>query len=569
MRFGTMSLSSSLAALLLMTGCRGASIGSINHSSNEGGAPGDGDVAKPSGEGQTPPREGMSPTGDPVLPPGDPGVTDVTFEIRTEKDQHPISPLIYGINHNLKGADQQRWGAIRAGGNRHTAYNWENNASNAGADWHFQNDALMSQSDSPAEPLLGLIDAAAKLSAPTIITLPNSDYVAADKNGDGDVRASGPDYLTTRFKRNLPKKPTPFSATPDKSDDAVYQDELVAFLKAQRPQATLLFSMDNEPELWSHTHAEIFPRPVTYADLWRRNHAFAKAAKEAWSSAEVLGFVSYGYLGFVSLQNASDAGGRNFIEWYLDQAKAAEKSEGRRLIDYLDLHWYPEAQGGGQRIVSDQVGAEVVAARVQAPRSLWDAQYEEDSWIRESAGGPIDLLHWVKAKIDNHYPGTKLSFTEWNFGGGNHMSGAVAVCDVLGIFGRYGVDLANYWEMIPDESFAFAGFRAYRNYDGQGAAFGDTSVRATNTDPVTASVYGSVDSKDPTRTVIVAINKTSNVKRAGIKIAHSVIYASAKVYALSGAQAAVGPSATLLPVATNAFRYEMPALSVSVIVPQQ
>src|SRR5204862_1549709 len=143
------------------------------------------------------------------------------------------------------------------------------------------------------------------------------------------------------------------------------------------------------------------------------------------------------------VQNAPDAAGRDFINWYLDQAKSANTSGGKRLIDYLDLHWYPEAQGGGTRITNNDNTGPVVQAREQAPRSLWDSTYTETSWITQYVtNGPIDLLHWEKAKIDAHYPGTRMSFSEWDYGGGNDISGAIAVADVLGIYGREGVGLA-------------------------------------------------------------------------------------------------------------------------------
>ena len=115
---------------------------------------------------------------------------------------------------------------------------------------------------------------------------------------------------------------------------------------------------------------------------------------------------------------------------------AAETTAGKRLIDGLDLHWYPEATGGGTRITDDGTSAAEVAAREQAPRSLWDSTYTETSWIaQDSTDGPIDLIPREQAKIAAHYPGTALSFTEWNYGGGTDISGAIATADVLGIFG--------------------------------------------------------------------------------------------------------------------------------------
>src|SRR5262249_1617333 len=161
-----------------------------------------------------------------------------------------------------------------------------------------------------------------------------------------------------------------------------------------------------------------------------------------------------------NLQKAPDNEGRNFIEWYLSQARAAERNEGLRLIDYLDLHWYPEAEGNGERITGNGTSPAVVAAREQAPRALWDTTYRESSWIQRTLWGPIDLLHWLQSKIDRFYPGTKLAFTEWNYGAANHISGAIAAADVLGIFGRYGVSLATYWSLTQDNAFVHAAFRA-------------------------------------------------------------------------------------------------------------
>ena len=158
---------------------------------------------------------------------------------------------------------------------------------------------------------------------------------------------------------------------------------------------------------------------------------------------------------------------------------------------------------------------------------------------------------------------TKLSFTEWNFGGGDQISGALAVADVLGIFGRYRVDLATYWPLKSDERFAYAGLRAYRNYDGAGASFGDTSIAAASSEIATATVYASIDSQDPARTVIVLINKATTMKTVGIRISQSVYYKTAKVFTLTSAQANLVGAPELSVVADNAFHYAMPAQSVS------
>ena len=235
------------------------------------------------------------------------------------------------------------------------------------------------------------------------------------------------------------------------------------------------------------------------------------------------------------MNSLPDAAGKGeFIDYYLTQMKAAEASAGRRVVDYLDLHWYPEATGGGERITGTQTDAAVVAARVQAPRSLWDTTYAETSWIESSIDAPIALVPRMQGKIAKDYPGTMLAFTEWNYGGGQDISGAVASADVLGVFGREGVAMAAHWPLAT-ESFSHAAFRAFRNYDGAGAAFGDTSILATTSDVATATVYGSFDAKSPGHEVIVVINKATATKTASLALYSGTTYTELAVYTVTGA----------------------------------
>jgi hypothetical protein len=168
-----------------------------------------------------------------------------------------ISPFVYGHNHPTW--EKQGWTATisRAGGNRLTAYNWETNASNAGSDWHHQNDDLLG-GDVPGEAIRSGVAASHDHGAACIVTIPIIGRVAADKNGGGDVKQT-PDYLNKRFFVRCSKKDGPFADPPDLTDGKVYQDEFVAWLEKKFPKAredrrpTIFYALDNEPELWSHT----------------------------------------------------------------------------------------------------------------------------------------------------------------------------------------------------------------------------------------------------------------------------------------------------------------------------
>lgn len=518
----------------------------------------------------------------------DPG-TPIAFTVDVSKDNHPISPYIYCLNASSLGSTEMAALAqtnglrlIREGGNRFSAYNWETNASNAGADYQFQNDAYLSSSSTPGAVYEGALTVADSADLAVLVTGQLGDYVSADKDADGDVTAVA-DYLQTRFKKNVYEKSGALSDPPDATDDSVYQDEFLGWIQSKHPDAKVLISLDNEPDLWSSTHKEIWPTAPTYDEFVQRNVDYAKMSKQQFADAEVLGFVSFGWYGWRTFTGSYKDG--DFLDYYLDRMKAAENSAGTRLIDYVDLHWYPEARGVASdvntRVTAGGTSAAEVTARLQAPRSLWDASYVEQSWISDNlkteepdSKGAIRLIPRLKAQIADHYPGTKLAFGEWNYGADTHITGAIATADVLGIFGRDSVDLACNFYANPDSIFRDGAYQVFGNYDGKGSRFGDVSVAAMTEDPLNSSIYAATAKGDAQRLTMVAINKDTLPHLAKVTVTSTTQYQSALVYVLSAAaqdtynKVAHPQAATAVTTsAANEFSVRLPAQSVAMIVP--
>lgn len=473
----------------------------------------------------------------------------VVFAINAADIRGEISPYIYGANFSDVAAfGEVPYPFARIGGNRWTAYNWENNASNAGSDWYYHNDAYLGDTTEPAGVVIDAVTEMFGYGATALITIPIQGYVAADKDGTDVTETS--DYLNTRFKTNSAFKKAPLEAAPDLTDNYVYQDEFVSVLEnAFAQQITdsgldIFYSLDNEPDLWASTHSPIQPEPVGYDELIEKNIEYARAIKSVAADAVIFGFVSYGYNGFINLQEAPgdyEAHGE-FIDYYLSELAAAEVEYDERLVDVLDLHWYPEASFEGTRIGSDESGTGLAEARMQSPRSLWDPTYVEDSWITDYNGGKgIALIPWLREKIDRCYPGTEIAFTEYYYGGGDDISGAITQADVLGIFGREDIFAASYWHTGDStDAYIHAAFNMFLNVDGQGNGFGDTSIAADNTDTVKTSVYASLDSQDPNKMVIMAINKSDEWIEAQINIsANGKKYTTATVYQLTSASSQI------------------------------
>ncbi len=405
---------------------------------------------------------------------------------------HPITPLAYGVNEGGIDACPLR----RHGGNRFTGFNWETSASNAGSDWHHQSDHYLASEQPLRGPGLLLAQRVAAdraRGARSLVTVQLAGYVSADAAGPVTEAERAPGI---RWQRVVLEASEPRPGGPDLADGVVYLDEQVRDLVARFGLAedggVLAYALDNEPALWPITHPRLHADAPTYAELVEKGVAAARLITATDPGAQVFGPVLYGWAAFHDLQGASDAKRHShrhptFIDHYLARMREASDEAGRRLLHRLDLHWYPEAMGD-ERIVGGDISPGTSRARVQAPRSLWDASYRERSWISDVLGEPIALLPRLKRSIDAHYPGTGIAVTEYNFGAAQHISGGLAQADALGLFGRFGV-AACWWDLGGGTEYVQAAFKLFLDYDGLGGRFGDLSVHSLSEDVEAVSLH--------------------------------------------------------------------------------
>jgi hypothetical protein len=489
----------------------------------------------------------------------------------------PISPYIYGANDWCNPADIP-FAASRSGGNRLTAYNWETNASNAGSDYQHNSDNYLvkdfpaADQKIPGQVVLNFQKVFGARKQYTLATVPAAGYVAADMNGPVQTTEVAP---SPRWKKVTAEKPGGnLSLSPDASDGEVYTDEFVNAMVNKLGNSSAggvnAWSIDNEPGLWKYTHPRIYPNALTVSDLIAKSAAAAKAVKKIDAAAEIYGPATYGW-GEMMAQEGADW--KNtlskqydwFISAYLAQMKSESEKAGKRLLDVLDFHWYPESQGGCRIIATtecDQLSASQAEARMQSPRSLWDSTYIEKSWIIDSNGKKaIQLLNRVRKSIQAQYPGTKMAMTEYEYGGHDHYSGGLAQADVLGVIGSQGMYMATIWS-TPGK-FSRSAFQIYLNYDGQGGKYGDRAVPATASDNAALSAFAALDSKDSTALHLIAINKKASAQDVQFNLA-GFKCDGGKVYGFDEASSGSITSRQAVTAAgAGAFAYSLPAHSVS------
>jgi fibronectin type 3 domain-containing protein len=504
----------------------------------------------------------------------------------------PISPYIYGINFysGITGAPPLLT-FDRAGGNRWTAYNWETNASNAGSDYVYDNDNYLSSSTVPAEAVRTFIAGDQAKGVASLVTFQLQGLVSADENGP--VSTTNPPDLT-RFKQIVDKKSTvsstPFTLTPPSTDASVYMDEFAWALDQKfsgmgifgaSPTHPTFISLDNEPELWNSTHLEVQSSTAVTSDSYiTKTINLSKALKDQFPNVVIFGPVHYGFQGIYNWQgelSATPNGTNWFPDKYLQALKTASTTYGKPLVDVYDFHWYVEEYDSNGTRILNLTSATLTDAQVQlivqSPRALWDPTFNDagnsNPWIYQELGStPINLLGRLQAKINAENPGMKISITEYENGGWNHISGTIAQADNLGIFGSQGLFAASFWPPNGTYSYALAGFRTYRGFDGANASFGDTSLQATSSNVQNVVVYASTDSTTPGRTVFVAINRSTSAQVTAINGA--TLSGTAHVYQITAASAQgqnpVAPvSIGTMAVSGSSMTITLPALSVTTI----
>jgi hypothetical protein len=325
--------------------------------------------------------------------------------------------------------------------------------------------------------------------------------------------------------------------------------------------------------LWNSTHRDVHPQPTTYDEMRDKTYAYAAAIKQADPSAKTLGPVLWGWCAyFFSAKDNCNIGtdytshaNTAFVPWYLQQMKAYEQANGVRLVDYLDLNYYPQADGVA---LSGAGNYTTQALRLRSTRSLWDSTYVDESWIGGAGwqSGIVKLIPRMKAWVTDNYSGTKLAITEYNWGALDHINGAITQADVLGIFGREGLDLATLWDPPDAEQPGAYAFRMYRNYDGAHHAFGDASVRAASADQSTVAIYAARRSSDQALTLMVINKSLTQTLTSSIGLSHTESVTRAAVYRYSAADLkAIVRQADQI-VNGGSFSATLPASSITLFV---
>jgi len=552
---------------------------------------------------------------------------------------HAINPFIYGMSYYNSSSDTAAAESIslpvdRWGGDGSQRYNYVLDVINSASDYYFENHTgNTGQQDTGA--FNTAVEADAAIGAKTLGTVDVLGWVSKDGTscsytatvypqqysfdqynsncGDG-MYPNGVSGCTSASGCAIPD-PTNEASLTSMPVDTTWANAWVKYLVSKFGTAAnggvYAYDLDNEPAWWDAVHRDVHPVASTYDEVTINEIATAKAVKDADPTALINGPVidnwwnyfyskkdmesGWGtgpcYQPWANPTDRAAHGGVPLIEYYLQQFAAYQTANNVRLLDYLDMHTYYAATYNGNGVGFDTAGdTGEQQARVNSTRVFWDPTYTDPNEPQPNyttdpnyvpapnCNTPLQapqLIPMAKAWIAKDYPGTKLAFSEYNWGGQESINGAIAQADILGIFGSYGLDMATLWGP-PDPVSQIPGlmaYRIYRNYDGSGSKFGDMALTSTSANQGTLSVYGALRTADNAVTIMV-INKTYGDLTETLSLANVKSTGTAQAFLYSNANlAAIVPQANLTVTApgttASTISTTFPAQSITLLVVPQ
>ncbi|HJQ27554.1 MAG TPA: glycoside hydrolase family 44 protein [Blastocatellia bacterium] len=511
----------------------------------------------------------------------------VTINVNAGANRHPINPGVYGVAYASTAVLADLNVVLhRYGGNNTSRYNWQLNADNRGSDWYFE--SIAEPSSVAGERGDTFISNSQAAGAQAMLTVPTIGWVArlganraklasfsiarygAQTGNDWQWFPDAGNGVRTNGQNVTGNDPNDASTLVDSTFQQAWVQHLVSRWGTAAAGGLRYYILDNEPSIWHATHRDVHPTGATMDEIRDKLLDYGAKIKAIDPTALVVGPEEWGWSGYLFsgydqqygsqhgwsfLPDRSNHGGWDYLPWLLDQLRQNDLSTGQRKLDVFSVHYYPQ---GGE--FSNDTSSAMQLRRNRSTRSLWDPNYVDETWINDK----VMLIPRMKNWINTYYPGTLTAITEYNWGAEGHINGATAQADILGIFGREGLDMAARWTTPDASTPAYKAIKMYRNYDGNRSTFGDTSVAATTPNPDNVSAFAAVRSTDGALTVMVVNKYLSGSTPATINLSGFNAQGTAQVWQLTSANQITRLADTA--VSGSSLSATLPAQSVMLFV---
>jgi len=293
--------------------------------------------------------------------------TPVRIDIDITKGQKPVSPLIYGKNNVLpsaflnSGTNAEITLANEAGvrfvrqggGNNSTKYNWRRKLSSH-PDWY--NNVYANDWDAAAKNMFAKMPGVHGMWSFQLLGM-----AAANTKNNFNDGAYNQSQWWSGVGQNLAGGG---QINPAGGGKALVDGNPALYLEAWTADSTVgildkwfgdkglgydknmikYWNMDNEPEIWSGTHDDVMKTQCSAEEYMQLYFKVAKAARAKYPDIKLVGPVPANEWQWYrwGSDGISYKGGKYcWLEYFILRIAEEEKATGIRLLDVLDIHFYP------------------------------------------------------------------------------------------------------------------------------------------------------------------------------------------------------------------------------------
>lgn len=441
----------------------------------------------------------------------------ITVTVTANEGLTPISPWIYGKNNNLSGDPSKPVSAAawqkykdaglrmyrENGGNNSTKYNWRKKLSSH-PDWY--NNVYSTDWDFSVKELLNNTTNTQGLYAFQLL-----GKAASNKNNNFNDWAYNQSAWWTGTTNNWAGGGNPNNGDPNLYLENWPADSTTGILKhwfeTLKLDSTRLqyWNMDNEPEIWRGTHDDVASTAITAEDYIQKYIAVAKLARKNFPWIKLVGPVSTNEWQFYTWNDAKvkdPADGKMYpwMEYFIKRIGEEQKASGIRLLDVLDVHFYPGTQSNPD-------------LTLQLHRFWYDTQwdYPGANGVKvTSAGGWDNTItkeyffercnQWFTKYLGANH---KVTFGISEYGtianNGSEDPNIIACwyASHLGTFANKGVELFTPWDWYKGQ---WEILHLFSNY------YGTVATQAVSSSEAVVSGYSSL-SKNGDSLIVVLVNR--------------------------------------------------------------
>jgi len=269
------------------------------------------------------------------------------------------------------------------------------------------------------------------------------------------------------------------------------------------------WSMDNEVEIWEGTHDDVMPVQITAEQFMQRYFEVAKKARERFPEIKLLGPVPANEWQWYNWPNNISSGGRNYpwLEYFIKRIAEEQEETGIRLLDVLDIHFYPGSTNAADlvqyhRVYFDKNYVYPEANGVKNVSGSWDnSQTKEYIFERCKV--------WLEQYIGADH-GVTFGVSETGINYINASTSAVWYASTLGEFMKHKeMEIFTPWSW---QNGMWEVLHLYSRYNK------NEFVQATSTDEEFVSAYPSINAAGDSISVVLVNRSTTATKSVNLKL---------------------------------------------------